>query len=136
MDLQILRTEAGEELVVLPRRAFDALLARLGDEEAEDRMTARLAQEARAALAEGTALILPAWLTDGMAAHRHPVRVAREHFGRNEAQLASEAGIGPAERAAIEQGHGAAPPAGLDAISAALGLDPRLLRRVCADAPT
>jgi hypothetical protein len=40
------------------------------------------------------------------------------------------------ELAAIEQGHGAAPPAGLDAISAALGLDPRLLRRVCADAPT
>lgn len=135
MDLQILTTESGEELVVLPRRDFDVLLARLGEEEAEDRMTARLAQEARTALSEGAELILPAWFSDGLATHRHPVRAAREHAGRTEAQLAAEAGIPPAELAAIERGQGAASLASLDAISTALGLDPRLLRRVCADAP-
>lgn len=37
MDPQIIITAGGEELVVLSRRDFDSLLARLGDEEAEDR---------------------------------------------------------------------------------------------------
>lgn len=48
MGAQFLKTEAGEELVVLSRRDYDALLARSGDEEAEDRMTVILAAEARA----------------------------------------------------------------------------------------
>jgi len=46
--VQTLKTESGEELVVLSRRDYDALLARLGEEEAEDRMTLILAAEARA----------------------------------------------------------------------------------------
>jgi Helix-turn-helix domain len=48
MGIQIIKTEAGDELVVLPRREYDALLAQLGDEAAEDRMTLILAAEARA----------------------------------------------------------------------------------------
>ncbi len=48
MTVQTLIADAGEELVVLSRRDYDALLARLGDEEAEDRMTLIAAAEARA----------------------------------------------------------------------------------------
>lgn len=48
MGLQKLVTDTGEELIVLSRRDYDALLARAGDEEAEDRMTLVLAAEARA----------------------------------------------------------------------------------------
>src|ERR1700689_4577113 len=48
MTVQFIKTESGEELVVLTRRAYDALLARAGDEEAEDRMTLLVAAEARA----------------------------------------------------------------------------------------
>jgi hypothetical protein len=48
MPVQTLTTPAGEELVVLSGRDYDALLARLGDEDAEDRMTLILAAEARA----------------------------------------------------------------------------------------
>ena len=43
MNPQIITTD-GEELVVLPRRDYDVLLARLRDEEAEDRMTVRLVE--------------------------------------------------------------------------------------------
>ena len=33
-DIQVLKTEAGEELVVLTRRAYDVLRAKAGDEAA------------------------------------------------------------------------------------------------------
>ena len=45
---QFIRTEAGEEFVVLSRRDYDAMRARLGDEDAEDRLTARIVKEAKA----------------------------------------------------------------------------------------
>jgi hypothetical protein len=48
MTVQTLTTESGDELVVLSRRDYDALLARRGDEDAEDRMTLILTAEARA----------------------------------------------------------------------------------------
>jgi phage baseplate assembly protein W len=51
MPIQIIKTPLGEELVVLSRREYDSLRARLGDEEAEDSMTLVLAAEARSALA-------------------------------------------------------------------------------------
>ena len=44
MKPQFLTTENGEELVVLSRRDYDSLLAQLGDEDAEDRMTVRIAE--------------------------------------------------------------------------------------------
>jgi hypothetical protein len=53
MKPQFIMTEAGEELVVLSRREYDALLAQLGDEEAEDRMTVLLANEVRRRLDSG-----------------------------------------------------------------------------------
>ena len=45
MEPQVLKTAAGEELVVLPRRDYDVLLARLGDEEAEDRLLLAMVDE-------------------------------------------------------------------------------------------
>lgn len=59
MTAQFLKTEAGEELVVLTRREYDSLLARLGDEEAEDRMTVRILEEVGARLASGEEKLVP-----------------------------------------------------------------------------
>ena len=59
MAPQFLRTETGEELVVLSRREYDSLLARLGDEEAEDRMTVLLAEEVRKRIASGEEELVP-----------------------------------------------------------------------------
>ena len=53
MDPQIIVTATGEELVVLPRRDYEALLARMGNEEAEDRVTRRIVTESRARVAAG-----------------------------------------------------------------------------------
>jgi hypothetical protein len=47
MKVQTIETERGDNLVVLSRRDYDALLARAGDEDAEDRMTLLIAAEAR-----------------------------------------------------------------------------------------
>jgi hypothetical protein len=52
MNPQIITTD-GEELVVLPRRDYDVLLARLRDEGAEDRMTVRLVEESWRRIASG-----------------------------------------------------------------------------------
>ena len=46
MKPQFLTTENRKELVALSRRDDDSLLAQLGDEDAEDRMTVRIAEEA------------------------------------------------------------------------------------------
>ncbi|WP_407527141.1 helix-turn-helix domain-containing protein [Methylobacterium oryzisoli] len=98
MDPQIITTEAGEELVVLSRRAYDALLARLGDEAAEDRSTARMAEAYLAAKADGgeTASV-PDWFVALLAEHGSPVTAARKHHGCTQAELA--------RRLAISQGH-------------------------------
>ena len=47
MDNQTIKAPSGDELVVLSRRDYDALMAQLGDEEAEDRMTLLIAVEGR-----------------------------------------------------------------------------------------
>jgi hypothetical protein len=47
MSIQTITTDSGEELIVMSKREFDAMTARLGDEEAEDRMTLIVAAEAR-----------------------------------------------------------------------------------------
>ena len=60
MKPQIITTDSGEELVVLSRREYDALLAQLGDEEAEDRMTMLLADEARQRIARGDETLIAA----------------------------------------------------------------------------
>lgn len=60
MKPQMFKTDAGEELVLLSRRDYDALLASAGDEDAEDRMTERLVEEARARIASGQETLIPA----------------------------------------------------------------------------
>jgi hypothetical protein len=59
MKPHFITTDAGEELVVLTRREYDALLARLGDEEAEDRMTVLLADEVRSRIESGQEELIP-----------------------------------------------------------------------------
>lgn len=129
MTAQVLTTPNGEEMIVLSRRDYDSLLARLGDEEAEDRMTVLIAREARAALDAGTEILLPGWFVEGMAIHRNPVRTVREHFGRTRATLAEESGLAESLIAEIEGGAEPATAQVLDAISKSLDLDPRILQR-------
>jgi len=59
LTVQIIKTESGEELVVLPRREYDALMARLGDEEAEDRVLADAARQVLGRIESGEEALVP-----------------------------------------------------------------------------
>jgi DNA-binding Xre family transcriptional regulator len=88
VTLQTLITESGEELVVLSRRDYDALLARLGDEEAEDRMTLILAAEGRAETP------LPEVVSAAILKGDSVLKALRAWRGLTQVQLAEAAGIG------------------------------------------
>ena len=88
MTVQILKTDSGEELVVLSRRDYDALLARLGDEEAEDRMTVVIAAEQRAEAP------LPEAVSAAVLRGEGVLRSLRAWRGLTQVQLAEAAEIG------------------------------------------
>jgi DNA-binding XRE family transcriptional regulator len=124
MTVQIITTDSGEELVVLPRREYDALLASLGDDEAEDRMTVLIAEEARRAIAAGDTLLIPGWVIEaGTAGNGRPLRGLRRLRKLRQAEVAARAGITQGYYSDIERG--AKQPAAdvLDRISDALALE-------------
>lgn len=90
---QVIQTETGEELIVLTRRDYDALLAQAGDEEAEDRMTVRLVEESRAAIARGEGVLLPEEVWEAMENGENRIRVLREYRGLSREELARRIGL-------------------------------------------
>jgi len=88
VTIQTLTTPSGEELVVLSRRDYDALLAKLGDEDAEDRMTLLLAAEARADAP------LPESVSTAILKGESLLKALRLWRGVTQVQLAENAGIG------------------------------------------
>jgi hypothetical protein len=88
MATQTLKTESGEERVVLSRREYDALLAKLGDEGAEDRMTLIIAAEARAEAP------LPESVSAAILGGDSVLKALRNWRGMTQVRLADAAGIG------------------------------------------
>lgn len=119
---QIIRTASGEELVVMSRRDYVALLARAGDEAAEDEMTARIVDAAREAQVRGEDVALPAEAWAAIEAGESPVKVLRKHRGLTQALLADTAGVSQAYIAEIEAGRKAGAPDTLKSIARALGV--------------
>lgn len=128
MQPQIITTDTGEELVVLPRRDYDAMLARLGDEDAEDRMTELLVAEARERIATGMDDLLRAG-PDG----RPPrpgnetlgqiVRRLRREQDRSQQELAAMVEITQGYLSDIESGRKQPTPSVMWKIRSALGMD-------------
>ena len=85
-DVQIIKTR-GEDLVVLSRRDYDALLARAGDDAAEDAMTQRILAETKAQTA------LPADVMDRIVEGENPIAVLLEHRKLTQAELARLTGL-------------------------------------------
>jgi hypothetical protein len=104
MGIQIIRTEAGEELVVMPRRDYDALLAQLGDEEAEDRMTLVIAAEARGETP------LPEPVSAAVLAGDSLLKALRKWRGLTQAGVAGEVGINQGYLSELEAGAKAGAP--------------------------
>ncbi|BCM84699.1 helix-turn-helix domain-containing protein [Methylobacterium indicum] len=128
MSVQSIVTEGGEELVILSRRAYDALLARAGDEEAEDRITALLAKEHLTARAAGDVAYAPDWLTAAVLAGESLLAATRRHAGLALDDLAAKVGVPSEALAAMETGARDGSPAVIAAIAQACGVDPVLLQ--------
>jgi DNA-binding XRE family transcriptional regulator len=122
MGIQIIRTEKGEELVVLTRREYIALLARAGDEAAEDEMTRILGEEFKAALARGEEVALPEAVWEAIEAGESPVKALRRHRGLTQAELAAAAGVSQGYVAELESGRKSGTPETLKALARALAV--------------
>ena len=104
MAPEIIRTDGGEELVVLPRRVYDALLARAGATD-EDEGTARVIDATSAALAAGRDVEIPAAVAEAVARGESPLRALREARGWTQAQLGEfKTSIGQGTISALENG--------------------------------
>lgn len=117
---QTIRTEAGEELIVLSRRAYEALLARAGDEDAEDVATARIVDERKAAIARGEDIVLPEPVWAEMEEGGNPVRVLRRFRSMTQEQLAEAVGVSQPYLSDIEAGRKRGSADTLKALAAAL----------------
>lgn len=118
----IITTEGGEEIVILSRRDYDALLARSGDPAAEDAVTARIIAESDKVLASGAEVALPETVFEEIEAGGNPVRVLRAFRGLTQAALAAQTGISQSYLSDMEAGRKAGTAATLKSLAAALGV--------------
>ena len=97
MKIQTIKTDSGDDLVVIGRRDYDALVARAGDEDAEDRMTLVIAAEARGEkpLAED--------VSAAILAGDSVLKAVRRWRGLTQSELAQAAGHAQSFLSEIEQ---------------------------------
>src|SRR6266851_5788724 len=87
---QIIHTD-GEDLVVIPRRDYEALLARAGDEASEDAMTARIVEATDAKIARGEDVAPPTAVWAAIESGEHPIRAIRKYRGLTQIDVAEQA---------------------------------------------
>ena len=114
MGIQTITTASGEELVVISRRDYDALLAQLGDEDAEDRMTLLIVAEARGAD------VLPAEVSAAVLGGDSLLRALRKWRGATQSHLAEAAGLTQGYLSEIESRSKAGTPETLSKLAKAL----------------
>lgn len=137
MKPQFIRTDLGEELVVLTKRDYTALLAQSGDEEAEDAMTVAIAAERRADLDAGRDVVLPGWFAEAATRGDGSVlRGLRKHRRMSQEDVATAAEITQGYYSEIERGIAVPTVEVLDRISGALDLDRRWMRALERDRVT
>lgn len=124
---QIIRTEGGDELVVLSRAEYDALLAAAGDLEAESRSVARIVAQGDAALARGDEILLPGWLAVPVTRGEPALKVIRKHLRRSREEVAVAAGISAGHLGELERQSRTADADLLGRLAAALSVDERWL---------
>jgi DNA-binding XRE family transcriptional regulator len=118
MTIQTIITEAGEELIVMSRREFDALSARAGDEDAEDRMSLIIAAEARGAEP------LPEPVSAAVLSGDSVLKAIRRWRGMTQAKLASLAEIQQGYLSELETGQKTGSAETLTALARSLAVPP------------
>lgn len=130
--VQFITAPDGQELAVLPRVEYERLAAAAGEETAEDAATARLVDRALDAVRRGEELILPAEVSDRLAAGENPIRVLRRWRGArtrgmSQVELAAATGTTQSYISDLERGRKRGNPDLLKKIARALGVPLDLL---------
>src|SRR5689334_5878144 len=104
---QIIHTEGGEELVVIPIAEYERLLERAGidlEDVFEDDFIRQIVAETDAAIARGEDVPLPLEVWKSIDRGDNSIRVLRKHRGLTQADLAKQASITQAFLSEIELG--------------------------------
>ncbi len=102
MKPQVIKTESGDELVVLSRASYDALVRRA---RGEDAGTARIVAKSSAALRAGTDIEVPSHVAEAIARGESPLRAIREWRGMTQTDLGEiKTRIGQSTISALENG--------------------------------
>lgn len=117
---QIIKTPTGDELVVLTRAEYDALVA-IAEDAAEDAADAALATERMAEIAAGAG-VMTAEESGALLIRDGYLRAARKTRNLTQAQLAQAAGVAQGYLSDIEAGRRRGSPDTLGKIATALGL--------------
>jgi DNA-binding XRE family transcriptional regulator len=118
---QIIHTD-GEDLVVIARSDYEALLARAGDAASEDAMTARIVEATDAKIARGADVALPTAVWAAIESGEHPIRAIRKYRGLTQIEVAEKAGLRQGYIADIEAGKKTGSATSLKAVAGALGV--------------
>lgn len=121
--LQIIRSPAGEEMVVIPRAEYEALLAaaEAADEEAEDQA---MYDARKAELAAGRDGVLPEAVSRLLLKSNSRLKAVRLWRGMTQTGLAKAAGIGQGYLSDMESGRRPVTAEALSALSAKLDVPP------------
>jgi hypothetical protein len=104
MKPQFIKTE-GEELVVLPRRDYEALVKRAKKVSNEGEKIARIVKKSDEALAAGDEVELPSKVAEAIARGENPLRIIREWRGMTQVYLGEmKTNVGQSTISALESG--------------------------------
>ncbi|KAF0118401.1 MAG: XRE family transcriptional regulator [Xanthobacteraceae bacterium] len=128
MDVQIFKTPSGEEMVVLPRAEYEALLARAADA-GEDDADVAVYDARMAALTAGADEVLPSEVSSNVLRGHSVMKAVRLWRGVLQADLARNAHVSQGFISDLESGKKRADEATLDRIATALNVPLRWLAR-------
>jgi hypothetical protein len=128
--VQIIRTPGGEELVVLPRAEYEALVSEAGagsefDDDADD---VAIFDQRMAELKKDPAVLLPAEVSAALLRGSTLIRALRDWRGLRQQELASRTGLGQGYLSDIERGRTHGSTEARDSIAQALEVPVEWLR--------
>lgn len=112
----MIKTESGDEIVILSRRDYDAMRASAGDPAAEDAMTKRILADTAGDIA------IPDSVWAEIEAAPSPIKALRTWREMTQEELAEKSGISQGYLSALEAGRKTGDIKTLRAIAAALGV--------------
>ncbi|MGU9981434.1 helix-turn-helix domain-containing protein [Phreatobacter sp. HK31-P] len=124
MDIQTLRSPSGDEMVVIPRAEYDALVARIADLD-EDEADVAVYDARKAELAAGEAEALPERVTQHLRYGHSLLRSVRLWREVRQVDLAKQARVSQGFVSDIENGKKAGDPDTMARIAAVLDVPAR-----------